>query len=343
MAFVEKHTRRKLISEKIFELYYERGLRFDDIYKGGEQFTEFWKSFCLNTNSDKRKKIVYTYEVMFDPAFYEAVKNDFFQKLKSIQGNKRYLARIAELKEHKKMGNGVLDRSNEIVVSTINEEVVFDDDGRELVKTKTQEVKKMKIERIEFASDITLAAYKLATDVQEFSNEYFDDLCRAAKGEQTKKFQFKHLEIAGKFKMVALELADQMEDLILNGSATQIADVKMRINMANKYAEMMDNVKRAELAPLYHIKSIHEAGLMRQQELQGTISNDRLLLDSGNIHVKREDTLVQDREKIRSELKDKGYVGIEEMMLKNILNVGGIVNEGIQQIESEPVEEVEEE
>lgn len=333
---------KNLINE-IFSLHYEKGLRFDDIYSKREEYQDFWKLFCLSINSDKRRKSDrYSFDIVFDPKLYDMVKKDYYQKLKTIQSNKNFAVKIKEVKEQRDVGNGLLERNNEIVVKSSTEEVVYDDDGKELVRSKSEEIKKMKIERIEFASDITLEVFKLAKGSQKFTNEYFEDLMRASKGEETKKFKFNHLELAGKFKMIALSLADSMQDIIIDGSEEQIKDVTRRISLANKYAEMFDNVKRAELAPLYQLKAIHEAGLVRQQDLQGAITNDRLMIDYGNIVLKKEDNLLQDRDRMRKDLKEKGYVDIEEIMLKNILNVGGIVNEEIKQIESVRVEEVDE-
>lgn len=330
MKGLGKH--KKLLTEKIFHLYFERALSFEVLFQERENYKEFWDLFCLAL--DKFRKANLKYEDLDNPDVKNLALKSFQRKVRSVYGIERFADKIKDLKIKRDIGENFLEPINQVVMTDTKEDVIFNDDGRELVRTKTQEIRQMKIERIEFSSPVTIDAINIASETQKATSEFFQDLMRKVKGEETKKHQFIHLDMATKVKKLALDLLDGMEEAIECSDDEQRKEINKKITQVMKFAKVADTVKRMEMQPLYTMNLIHETGANRQKEVNAAITNDRLMIDYGNVKLAPDEKVVGDTAKIRSQIKDKGYIAIDELLIKNLQNAGAYIQEEEQKIEN---------
>jgi len=318
---------KSIILEKIFHLYFEKGLKFETLWLQRNEYKDFWSTFCSITGK-------FTFEDLSDHGVKELAHKIFMRKTRSAYTSPVLRARLDELKLKREAGENLLEPVNQILVTDTKEEVVFNDDGSELVRTKTQEVRKMKIERIEFASPTTVDAVNIANQTQKATSEFFEDLMLKVQGKQTKKHQFIHLDMAAKVKELALDILDGMEALLDGSDAEEAAAVQKKMSQVMRFAKVADTVKKMEMQPLYTMNLIHETGANRQKELTGAITNDRMMIDYGNVKIAQDEKVVTDTARVRNAIKEKGYIAIDELLIQNLQNIGAYSEEQTKEIEN---------
>lgn len=313
---------RKLVLEELFKLKFIKELDIVSIYEQRESLREFWNRWL---NFDKKK-------LKFEDLNKDEIRDYAIKNItclfNNFYRNRDYKQRIKELKSQRIMGIKPLDAINEVLVSETKSEVITDDNNREISRVSNTKITAKKIERIEFASEFTIKAIEGIISSQDMAQEWLQDYkkaieCANSGGKYKGKYQFYHLELSAKFKKIALDLADSMEQTIMDGSADDLKLIEGKMRAALKMAEMMDKVKESEFNPIKILNILHEAGSNRQKELIGAITNDRQLIELGNIIVKDEKDVV-DRNKIREKLKEHGYSHVQEILMGELKAVGAI-------------------
>lgn len=313
---------RKLVLEELFKLKFIKELDIVSIYEQRESLREFWSRWL---NFDKKK-------LKFEDLNKDEIREYAIKSINCLftnfYRNRDYKQRIKELKNQRIMGIKPLDAINEVLVSETVSEVITDENNKEISRTNNTKITAKKIERIEFASEFTIKAIEGIISSQDMAQEWLQDYkkaieCANSGGKYKGKYQFYHLELSAKFKKIALDLADSMEQTIMDGSADDLKLIEGKMRAALKMAEMMDKVKESEFNPIKILNILHEAGSNRQKELIGAITNDRQLIELGNIIVKDEKDVV-DRNKIREKLKEHGYSHVQEILMGELKAVGAI-------------------
>lgn len=319
---------RKLLLESLFKLKFIKEIDLNSIYSEREHLRDFWDRWLNFHNSDEKRRTKYTFEDLNKEEVEEYVKKNLRNLVKNYDRNKDFKLRMKELKTQRMMGIKPLDSINEVLVSESVSEIMTDENKNEISRVNSTKITAKKIERIEFASEFTIKAIEGIISSQEMSQEWLKDYkeaidCANSGGKYKGKYQFYHLELAAKFKKIALDLADRMEEAIMTGTEMEVKSAQARMNAALKMADMMDRVKQSEFAPVTALNILHEAGERRQKELIGTITNDRQLIELGNIVLKDEKEVV-DRDKIRAKLKEHGYSHLQDIMKEELKAVGAV-------------------
>jgi hypothetical protein len=335
-----KRRQQYAVLEKIFDLYFVKGLRFDVIYLNrhkNKEYEDFLRQFCTTVGK-------FPYEMIEEKGCYEVLEKAFVKKAtQTCYSNPKLKKKMDDWKHRRSVGEGYLNPINEVVFSETKQDVVFDENGNELVTTTTKEITQKRIERIEFHSPSTIDAMKIAEKTQQLTSEYFDDLVAKLEGREPKKHQFVHLDIAGKVKKKAMDMLEMM-DKVLEGEASEedMKDINKASAQINKFIKIADGIRKMETQPIYIMNLMHETGRNRQTEISQAIMNDRQMLDYGNVILQKDQKLVSDSSKIRNEIREKGYLDIDELLVKNLQNVGGYIEQE-QQVENITDEEIVEE
>lgn len=314
--------RRKIVMEALFELKFVKNIETYTILTERESFTDFWEKWCL---FDKKG---YKFEDLNRDEVAEYAYKSLVSLVKGFYKKKKYVARMKDIKRRRDMGAQSLDTMNQVVYSETTQDVIFDENNNEIAREVNKTITAKKIERIEFASEITIKAMEGITASQEMADEWFKDYKQAIEcvnngKEYSGKYKFYHLELAAKFKKIALDLADNYHQTILSGEPEQVKEVEARMKGAMKLAEMMDKIKEAEYAPISVMRIMHEGGSFRQREMMGAINNDRQMIELGNIVIKEEKEVV-DRHRLREKLKEQGYSKIQDILTQELRNVGAV-------------------
>jgi len=308
------------MQEMLFELKFIKGIEEKDIYHHRNRYRDFWELWC-------NLKGTYSFEDLSQEDIATRAMKSLRYTSNNFYGDKEFIARMEDLRKQREMNVLPIDKVNEVVFSEVVEEVIFDETNREVCRTKTQEIITKKVERIEFASNLTVSAIRNMEESQKMADEWFRDYKEAidaknAKRDYRGKYDFKHMELAAKFKIMALNMADDFGEVILTGTSGDINAARSKMTAIMKFSEMMDQVKKLEMQPLYVMNIMHEAGFNRQKELQGAIANDKMMIEHGNIIMEKEDKTVVDRQKMRDRLKELGYEGIQAIMADELRAVG---------------------
>lgn len=331
--------KRTNVLDALFELKFVKNIPDYTIWDQRDNFKDFWDKWG-NFN-----KMGFKYEDLhLDDVRVYALKS-INTLYRGFYAQKKYKDKIEDIKKTRAMGAQALDVVNQVVVSDVVEDVMFDENQNEIARTKTQTITTKKIERIEFASELTIKAIENILASQELSDEWFSDYKKAIESANSGqkyngKYQFYHLELAAKFKKIALDIADNLVEVIACGSPGEIKFAEARMRAAMRLAEMMDQVKKTEMSPVYTMAIMHEGGFNRQKELQGAITNDRQMIEMGNIIIK-EEKQVLDRSKMREKLKEQGYSKIQDIFKQELMNVGAIEEEIDQELDNPTIIEVE--
>ena len=315
-----KSVQSRKMQEMLFELKFIKGVEEKDIYYHRDRYRDFWQLWC-------NLKGIYSFEDLSQEDVGKRAMKSLRYTSNNFYGDKEFVARMEDLRKQRDMNVLPIDRTNEVVFSEVVEDVIFDESNREICRTKTQEIVTKKVERIEFASNLTVSAIRNMEESQKLADEWFKDYKEAIDArnegrEYRGKYDFKHMELAAKFKVMALNMADDFEKIILNGTSADINAARSKMNAIMKFSEMMDQVKKLEMQPLYVMNVMHEAGFNRQKELQGAVANDKMMIEHGNIIMEKEDKTVVDRQKMRDKLKELGYNGIQAIMSDELRAVG---------------------
>jgi hypothetical protein len=309
------------IAELMFQYKFIKKIEHKDLIAQREHYKQFWTLYCQLKG--------FEFKDLDRDDIQEKAYKFLVQKTKELYSMPKFSKRIKDINLS---GALPLDSVNQIIYTDTVEEIVFDENNNEIARSKTQEIRAKKIERIEFGSEITIKAVEHIRASQELADEWFNDYKKsieaASKGKSYDgRFQFHHLEL------------DRMQEVIETGTSEEIRFAEGKLRAIMKYSEMMEVVKRIEMQPLYTMNIMHEAGFNRQKELQGAVSNDRQMIDAGNIIVK-EEVIANDRERLRKELKQQGYSKLESILEENLMAVGA-VREQIEEEIKNPIIEAE--
>lgn len=327
------------VLDALFELKFVKNIPDYTIWDQRDNFRDFWDKWG-NFNKEGFK---------YDDLHLDDVRAYALKSINTLYrgfyAQKKYKEKIDDIRRTRQMGAQTLDVVNQVVIEDTVQDVIFDENQNEIARTKTQTITTKKIERIEFASELTIKAIDNIIASQEMSDDWFKDYKKAIEsannGERYKgKYQFYHLELAAKFKKVALDIADTLVEIIACGSALEIKIAEGRMRAAMKLAEMMEQVKKTEMSPVYTMAIMHEGGFNRQKELQGAITNDRQMIEMGNVIIKEEKQVI-DRTKMREKLKEQGYSKIQDIFKQELLNVGAIEEEIDEELNNPTIIDVE--
>lgn len=334
-----KMQKRENVLQALFDIKFVKNIPDYTIWEQRDNFTDFWQKWG-NFNSMGFK---------YEDLYLDDVRNYALKSIKKLvtglYNSKRYKERIKDIKAQREMGAQSLDTINQVVISDVVEDVIFDENQNEIIRTKSQTITTKKIERIEFASELTIKAIENILASQELSDDWFQDYkkaveCSSSGKKYEGKYQFYHLELAAKFKKIALDIADNLVEVIACGTYAEIKEAESKMRTAMKLAEMMEQVKKTEMSPVYTMSILHEGGLNRQKELQGAIANDRQMIEMGNIIIK-EEKQVLDRSKMREQLKEQGYSKIQDIFKQELMNVGAIEEEIDEELKNTTIIDVE--
>lgn len=321
------------VKDLLFELKYVKNLEDRAILENRDQYPDFWKAW----------EIWNKHHVTLEDLKTEDGEEFALRTLRSIGKEfykvKRYIRMKEDIKRMRMMGAKPIDAVNQIVYSDTKQEVITDENNREISRSTKTEIVAKKIERIEFVSEVTIKSMQNILASQDMAEDWMKDYKEAIdcarEGKTYKgKYRFYHLELAAKYNRVALDLADRFEDIIMTGTDEEITDANKKINAANKLHTMMTNVMNSEMQVLRTMKAFHEGGEARQRELMGAINTDRQLIEMGNAVVKEEREVV-DRTKLREKLKEHGYSKIQDILAEELKNVGAISDDEEEIIEAE--------
>jgi hypothetical protein len=332
-------NRRKAVLESLFQLKFVKNLENHVIVEQRDSFPEFWDNWFLYN------KAGYTRNDFTKDEVIQYARKSINTLVKAFYRESNYKKRMQDIKRRRDMGATALDVVNQVVFSETKEDVTFDDDGKEVSRAVNKTITAKKIERIEFASEITIRAMEEITASQELADDWFSDYRKAIESanggkEYTGKYNFHHLELAAKFKKIALDLADKHLEIISDGDMYQVKESEARMKAALKMSEMMEKVRESEFAPLEVMLKMHDAGMNRQKEMMAAINNDKQMIEFGNIVIK-EDIKIVNRNEIRNKLKEHGYSKIQDLLLGELKAVGAV--EDIEKEIENPIIETEEE
>jgi hypothetical protein len=315
-------NRRREVNEALFELKFVKNIETWTIWSERESFIDFWKKW------ENFNKMGYKFDDLYRDEVRDYAYKSLNNLIKNFYRDKKYKQRMEDIKRRRNMGAQALDVMNQVLLSETKQEVIFDDDGREVGREVVKTITAKKIERIEFASEITIRAMETIGASQDMVDEWLKDYktaidCANNNKEYNGKYKFYHLELAAKFKKIALDLADVCHQTILTGDIEEVRTAEARMRAAMKIAEMMEKIKETEAAPLRLMNLAHEGGERRQKEMMVAINNDRQMVEFGNIVLKEEKNVV-DRHKMREKLKEQGYSKIQDLLTAELKNVGAI-------------------
>lgn len=301
------------LREEYFRLKYMVGATNTEIYNNQEKYKTFW-GYWNSLNSPHKSN---------DPKKEDLVKKNLRHLSNNILSSSKFRKRREGLKGLNKQIVDPIDAVNQVIVEETRTDVVYDKLNNKISRTLNKTIVAKKIERIEFASVITINTLETITSSQELAQEWFEDYKNALHGRETTKFQFTYLEMATKFKKIALDLADKLDQIMEGDNISDIILIQNKMRTALKMAEMMDKVMETEMNPIKVMNIIHETGSARQKELAGAVATDRAMIDCGNI-VFKEEKEVFNRAEMRSKLKEQGYNHIQNLLTEELKNVGAI-------------------
>ena len=317
--------KRANVLDALFQLKFVKNIPDYTLWDQRDNFRDFWDIW------GRYNKMGFKFEDLYQDDVRVYALKSINALFRGMYAMKKYKKMIDDVKATRQMGAQTLDVVNQVVVQDTVEDVIFDENQNEIARTKTQTITTKKIERIEFGSEITIKAIENIMGSQELSDDWFRDYKKAIEsansGQEYKgRYQFYHLELAAKFKKIALDIADNLVEIITTGTPQEVKIAEARMRAAMKLAEMMDQVKKTEMSPVYTMAIMHEGGFNRQKELQGAITNDRQMIEMGNIILK-EEKQVLDRSKMREKLKEQGYSKMQDILKNELMSVGAIEEE----------------
>jgi hypothetical protein len=244
--------------------------------------------------------------------------------------NKKYLQDFFRKLELNKNAKLEVEKANQIIFEDTKQELITDGDKEVSVKT-TKTITAKKIDRIEFNSPVTVAAFENIMSSQKLTNQWFNDYKRAVEasiqGKEYKgKFQFHQLELAGKYKVMVLELVDRCKNDIMTGSLDEVRLAEGRMKACNQMLMLLEGVMRVEMNPIQVMRTMHEAGINRQKEITTAAGNDSLMVSTGSIVISDEKEVFNVTER-RRKLKEQGFDRVNEIFFDQLRDAGAIDEE----------------
>jgi len=309
------------IYEQFAHLNYIKGVLPMKIYDEKKEYPDFWRDFCIYfeknaeyLESDLGRK-------------YAKKKLVIIQKNARTRKNLKEFFRRLELNKQAKLD---IEKSNQVIFEDTKQELITDGDKEVSVKT-TKTITAKKIDRIEFNSPVTVAAFENIMSSQKLTNQWFSDYKKAVEasiqGKEYKgKFQFHQLELAGKYKVMVLELVDRCKNDIMTGSLDEVTIAKRRFEACNQMLALLDGVMRVEMNPIQVMRVMHETGVNRQKEITTAAGNDALMVSTGSIVISDEKEVFNIEER-RRKLNEQGFGRVNEIFYDQLRDAGAIDEE----------------
>lgn len=334
----------KSIHKILMELKLKKGLSANDIIEQRDSLPEFWNLWeSFNAKAMKISDLKTPEGQKYALKNIQQMEKNMFNNTSTGKARKMEAEKI---KYAMSIGMKPLEAVNQVISEEVVTDVIMDKDNNEVSRTTQKTIVAKKIERIEFASELTVNTIQSIMFSQEVSDQWLKDYKNAIEsslngGVYKGKYQFHHLEIAGKFKKMVLDLMDRCQEDLVNGDLEEVRLVQARMKACNEVLVLLNGVKEVEMTPLRILSVAHEGGVNRQKELAGAITNDRTMVDMGNIIIKDEKS-VTDRLKLREGLKEQGFhITLQNILTESLKGVGAI--EDIEDRIENPIIEVEDE
>ena len=183
---------------------------------------------------------------------------------------------------------------------------------------RSDKIQKKKISEISFSSPVTIATVERITQASQFT-QYFaadylyflsggkDEEEKLDDGRIRKRFnqQLSHLEVAQRLRQTLQTTIDNMIEAIETNSLGKKQEAKIKRNIA-MIESAMKAARELDLQPVHFLNSIEEGAFSAQTALQGAVSNDRMMIDNGNVIFEQQETKVFQKENIDEDLKRIG-------------------------------------
>ena len=320
---------RDIVFQNFAQLNYVKGITPKEIYEKRADHPEFWRDWLISYN----KKAEY---LESDLGRTYAIKS-----LAAIQKCARTRNCLKQFfVEQAIQKNKIQDVNNQIIFEDVKQELITDG-GKEVSVKTTKTITSKKIDKIEFASPTSISTFQNVLDSQKVSSQWFNDYRKSIeasmKGEvYNGKFQFNQMEVAGKYKIMVLELVDRCKNDIMTGGIDEVRLAEARLKSCEKMLLLLEGVIRTEMAPLNAMKVMHETGFIRQREINMATANDSMLISTGNI-VLNDEKEVHDKKELRIQLKEQGFGRINDLFLEQLKDAGALekIDDEIKEIESD--------
>lgn len=196
-------------------------------------------------------------------------------------------------------------------------ELITRDDSSEVIR-HTHKIQKKKISEISFSSPVTIATVERITQASQFT-QYFaadylyflsggkDEEEKLEDGRIRKRFnqQLSHLEVAQRLRLTLQTTIDNMIEAMETNSLGKKQEAKIKRNIA-MIESAMKAARELDLQPVHFLNSIEEGAFSAQKALQGAVSNDRMMVDNGNVIFEQQEAKVFQKENIEDDLKRIG-------------------------------------
>lgn len=324
-----------VVFKNFAHLNYIKGITPKNIYEDRKEYPDFWRDWliCFGKQAEYlesdlgRKYAIKKLAMIQKNARTRQCLKDFFQKL--------------ELNKQAKLD---IEKSNQVIFEDTKQELITDGDKEVSVKT-TKTITAKKIDKIEFNSPVTVAAFENIMSSQQLTNQWFSDYKKAVEasiqGKEYKgKFQFHQLELAGKYKVMVLDLVDKCKNDLMGDDIDKVRLAGARMKACNEMLALIEGVMRVEMNPIRVMRVMHETGYNRQKEITTAAGNDALLVSTGSI-VLKEEKEVNDIEERKRKTEKLGYKVSEDLLMSQLL-ISGAVEDIEEHINNPTIEENEE-
>lgn len=307
---------------EMWELYCKsRNISYDDFKQSKElqttaaSYLNDLKSYNKKKNQNKQAKST---NVKVDNCIVYEVKKTEREKLtpelvkrvlRDGQNEKRKRERTRE--KNKDIATVDTDEFVEEAVETGNEIEV-------LRKSKT--IERKKISEISFASDITVETVKRIQELSRFKRYFCEDYLyflaggkeEFTKGEDGKervrfKNQLNHIEVSNQMREELKDIANKIKEHVSSDDPNSINELRKLSQKMKSINEIIEATKEMDLAPIKFINAIEDGEFSAQKVLQGTLVNDRAMIDNGNIVLEeKKKEAVLTKEDLDDDLKKLG-------------------------------------
>lgn len=310
-----------VVFKNFAHLNYIKGITPKNIYENRKEHPDFWRDWCIcfdkkaeYLESDLGRKYAIKKLAMIQKnARTRQCLKDFFQKL--------------ELNKNAKLE---VEKANQVIFEDTKQELITEE-GKEVSVKTTKTITAKKIDRIEFNSPITVAAFENIMSSQKLTNQWFDDYKKAVEasiqGKEYKgKFQFHQLELAGKYKVMVLDLVDKCRIDLMGDDIDKVRLAGAKMKACNEMLALIEGVMRVEMNPIQVMRVMHETGVNRQKEITTAAGNDALMVSTGSIVISDEKEVFNVAER-RRKLKEQGFDRVNEIFFDQLRDVGAIDEE----------------
>jgi hypothetical protein len=277
------------------------------LLKYKNRYADFWTDYCQTFGIDYQKFIV--------DEHLQKKANKSLRDIKSKHANKEKTEEHENYIIRKKtITRKVIKNKKPIELNTVeipNQSVIVKDE-EETTEVVTE---KMHIQKINFAHAITLATVRRIQDSAEFK-EFFtkdylyflaggkEDTEKMKDGRLRKRFkdQLAHLQNASEMRIVLNQLIEKLvqESKEPKVDAVLLNAIDRRINIMKK---AMDMSRELDMQPILMLNAIEEGEFSAQKVLQGAITNDRAMVDNGQVVLVAQKQAVMVNEDIDAALK----------------------------------------